>query len=112
MMNADMERRIRSHRMAGDMSLLDLQRVHNRDDVGARDILTVSFRRLRHVRRRIAARSKRNAVMRAGEMPYLGFPCAVIPRKLMNEDNRRTTSRFFVVQADAVCCGVGCHRKS
>src|SRR3982074_1445317 len=102
-----MECRIRSHRMADDMSFLDLQRVHNRDDVGARDVLTVSLRRLRHVRRRIAARSKRNAAMRAGEISYLRFPCAVIPRKLMNEDNRHTTSRFFVVQADAVGCGDG-----
>ena len=57
--DADMQRGIGAHGMADHMCLLDAERVHDRDNVGARDVLAIARRIARHVGRRIAARAKK-----------------------------------------------------
>ena len=88
--------------MADDMRLADAERIHQRDDVAPRDILTVARRIGGDVGRRIAALAVGDATMRPGEAAHLRLPGAVVAGEFMHEDNGRARAGFFVIEMDAV----------
>src|ERR1700745_211361 len=88
--------------MADVVRLLDLQRGHQRDDIGASDVLAVARGVVGDVRRRIAALTVSNAPMGAAEPAYLRLPRAVVSGKFVDEDDRRAAAGFFVIEIDAV----------
>jgi hypothetical protein len=92
--------------MAHDMRLVDLQRVHQRNDVGGGHVLAVAGGVIGDVRRRIAALAVGDAAIGAGEAPHLRLPGAVIAGKFMNKDDRHPDAGFFVVQVHTIA-GLG-----
>ena len=113
-MNADMQRGGRAHRVADHMGFVDFQRVHDRDDVVPGDILAVFVAILGDVGRRITALAVGDAAMGAREMPHLRLPRAVVAGIFMHEDDRRPLAvflaRLFVVQTGAIPRGNMRHR--
>ena len=101
-MNADMQRRRCAHRMADDMRLVDLQRIHQRDDVVARDVLAVARRIGRHIRRRITALAVGDAAMGAREVAKLRLPGAVIARIFVDENHGTPGPDFLVIELGPV----------
>ena len=69
-------------------ALCDAERIHDRDDVAAGNVLTVAGRITRYVRRRIAARGKRDAAMRTREIAHLRFPRSIVAGELVDEHDR------------------------
>ena len=80
-----MKRAIGSHRMTDHMRFIDAERVHDRDDVAAHDVLAVACRIVGDVGRRIAALTECHAAVRAREIAHLRFPGAVIAGEFMDE---------------------------
>ena len=87
------------------MRLVDLQRIHDGDDVVAEHILGVLVGILRHVGRRVAALAVGDAAVRAGKVPHLRLPGAVVGRVFVHEYNRRAAAGFLDVEFGAVGCG-------
>ena len=100
--DADMQRGIGAHGMADHVRLLDLERIHQRNDVVARNILRIARRVGRHVRRRIAALAEGDAAMRAGEIPHLRLPGAIVGGIFVHEDDRRAGAGLLAIDPDAV----------
>ena len=73
-LDADMQRGVGAHRVADHVRLVDLERVHQRQHVVARDVLAVARRLFRHVGGRIAALAVGDAAMRAREIAHLRLP--------------------------------------
>jgi hypothetical protein len=94
-----------AHRVTDDVRLLDLQGVHHRDHIVARDILTVFRTIVRNIGWWIPTLAIGDATVRAGEVPHLHLPRAVVAGKLMNENNWRAYARFLVVKPGTVPCG-------
>ena len=88
--------------MADDVSLIDLQRVHQRDDVGAGEILAIARRIVWYVRRRIAALAESHAAIIPTEPAHLRLPGAVVAGKFMDEDDRRPGAGLLVVEVHAI----------
>jgi hypothetical protein len=91
------ERGIGAHGMAHDVRLVDLQRVHQRDNVGASEVLAIARGVVGNVRRRIAALTVGDAPIGAAEPAHLRLPGAVIAGKFMDKDDRRPGAGFFVI---------------
>jgi hypothetical protein len=87
-MDANMQRRVRAHGVADDVSLVHFQGIHHRQNVVARDILTVARAIFRHIGWRITALAVGDAAMRTGEETHLHLPRAMIARILVHEDHR------------------------
>ncbi len=83
--------------MADHMRLVDLERIHQRDNVVARDVLAVFSAVLRHIGRRIAALAVGDAAVHAREMPHLRLPGAEVASIFMHEDNGRAAASLFVI---------------
>ena len=88
--------------MADHMRLLDAERVHQRDDVGARDILAVTGRIVGHIGRRIAALAIGDAAMGAREIAHLRLPLPIVAGEFVHEDDGRAGADFFVIEVGAV----------
>jgi hypothetical protein len=88
--------------MANDVRLVDLQCVHQRDDVRAGEVLAVARGVVGDVRRWIAALTIGDASIGAAEPAHLRLPGAVIAGKFVNKDYRRPGARLFVVQVHAI----------
>ncbi len=91
--------------MADHVRALDAERIHDRDDVGTGDVLTVARRIAWHLRRRITARGKGDAAMRAREGAHLRFPGPVIAGELVDEHDGRACARLFIIKPGAVRAG-------
>src|SRR5262249_14582309 len=76
--------------------------VHQGDDVSAGNILAVARRIVRDIRRRIATLAERDAAMGARKAAHLRLPGAIVACELMDEDNGRPGTRFFVIKIHAV----------
>src|SRR5581483_2560381 len=100
--HAHMQRRVGAHGMADDVRLRELECIHERDDVVARDVLPVPLGIARHIGRRIAALAVGDAAMRAREMPQLRLPAAIVAGIFVHENDRRALPGLFVIEADAV----------
>src|SRR5580693_1153367 len=74
MAEAEMQRGEAAHGKTHDMSLLDLQMVHHRQNVVGGAVLRIALRFLRHFRWRIATRAKSDAAVALAEMAHLHFP--------------------------------------
>ncbi len=83
-----MQRRVCAHGVADDVSLVDFQGIHNRQNVIARDILAVARAIFRHVGWRITALAVGDAAVRAGEETHLHLPRAVVAGIFVHEDHR------------------------
>ena len=88
--------------MADYVRLVDAERIHDGDDVAAHDVLAITRRIARHVRRRIAAGTEGDAAMRTREIAHLRFPGAVVAGEFMDEDDRRSRPGLFAVEPGAV----------
>ena len=87
--DADMQRGVGAHGVADDMGLVDLERVHQRDDVVAEDVLAVARAVFRHVGGRIAALAEGDAAVGARKVPHLRLPAAPVAGIFVHEDDRR-----------------------
>ena len=105
-----MQRGVGAHRMPDHMRLVDLERVHDRDDVVAEMVLAVSVRIVRDIGGRIAALAVADAAVRAREMAHLRLPGAVVAGIFMHEDDRRAAAGFLVIEPNAVARGDMRHR--
>ena len=83
-----MQRRVCAHGVADDVSLVDFQGIHHRQNVIARDILAVARAIFRHVGWRITALAVGDAAVRAGEEAHLHLPRAVVAGIFVHEDHR------------------------
>src|SRR5665213_1117190 len=109
-MNADMQRGGCAHRMADDMRLVDLERIHHRDDVVAEMVLAIFAGAVWNIRGRITALAISDTAVRAGEMAHLRLPRAPIAGIFMHEDDGRALARFLDIQPDTVtCCNMRHH---
>jgi hypothetical protein len=88
--------------MAHDAGRVDLQRVHQRDDVGASEVLAIARGVIGNVRRRIATLTVGDAAMIAAEPAHLRLPGAIIAGKFMDKDDRRPGASFFVIQVHTI----------
>ena len=88
--------------MADDVSIINLQCIHQRDDVRAGGVLPVTRGIVRNVGRRIAALTIGDAAIGAREAPHLRLPGAVIAGKFMDKDDRRPGAGLFVIQVHAI----------
>ena len=104
-MDADMQRGRRAHRMPHHVRSLDFERIHQRDYIVARDILTVLRAIFRHVGGRIAALAVGDAAVCARKEPHLRLPGAPIAGIFMHEDDGRALARLLVIQSSAIARG-------
>src|SRR5262245_20296560 len=96
--DTDMQCRVAAHGMPDNMCLLDLERIHDCDDVITRNVLAVLRAIFWHIGRWIAALTVGDTTMGAGEISHLHLPSAVVASVFMDEDHRRTDSGFFVIE--------------
>ncbi len=101
-----------AHRDADDMRLRDVEPVEHRPDIVARPFLRILPPILGNIGGRIAARVERDAAIAPREIAQLGLIAAIIPGKLMDEDDRVAGPDLFVIEADAVIGGEVGHRSS
>src|SRR5262245_13835899 len=97
-MDADVQRSVAAHGVADDMRFFDLQGIHDRDHVVARNVLAVFRAVFGHVGWRITALAVSDAAMGTGEEAHLHLPSAIVAGVFMDEDHRRTASGFFDVE--------------
>ena len=102
MMQADMHRGVGAHGMADHVRLLDAERIHECDDIGARHVLAVTRRIVRHVGRRIAALAIGDAAMGAREIAHLRLPLPIVASEFVHEDDGRAGADLFVIELRAV----------
>src|SRR5665647_2656781 len=84
------------------MRSVDFKRVHQCDDVVARDVLAVAGAIAGNVGGRIAALAIGHAAVRPRKMPHLRLPGAEIAGIFMHKDDRRTLAGLFVIQPRAI----------
>jgi hypothetical protein len=87
------------------MRLVDRERIHDRNHVVARDVLTIVVWIGRNVGRGIAALAVSHAAMLAAEIAHLRLPAAIVAGVFMDEDDRRPAADLLDVELGPVCCG-------
>jgi hypothetical protein len=105
---ADLQRGIGAHRQPDEMRLRDFEVIEHGERVGVEMFVGVDVGRGRHIRRRVAARGIGDAAMPAREVAHLRLPIGVVGREFVQEDDRRSLTGLFEVEADIVAGdGVG-----
>ncbi len=94
-----------THRQSKDMGGVNVQCVEHGQDVVAGEILAIHLPILRNVRWRKAAGVKGDASVPPREVANLRFPASEIAGELMDKDDRRALTGFFVKKVYAVFRG-------
>lgn len=84
------------------MRLFDLEMIKDRDRVAHDMLVTVGGRIGRHVGRLVAARRVGDAAVALAKFAQLRLPAAVISRKFMHEQDRRTPTHLFIIEPNLV----------
>ena len=93
---------VRAHRVADDMCALQMQVIHDRSYVVARDVLRVARAIGRDVGRRVATCAESDAAVLAAQVAHLRLPAAVVAGVLVHKHHRRANAALLVIEADAV----------
>jgi hypothetical protein len=101
---ADLQRRIGAHRQTDKMRFRDLQMIQHRERVAVKMLVGVGVGRRRHVGGRVAACGIGDTAVAAREIAHLRLPIGVVGREFMQEEDRRSATRLFEIEADIVVC--------
>jgi len=96
------QRREAAHRQPNDVRFANSEMIENRSDVIGSAVLRIRIWVFGYIGGRITPRVERNAAVAPAEMAHLRLPTAMIPGKFMHEDQRRSGTRFLVVEAHSV----------
>ena len=84
------------------MRFRDFEMIEHGERVGVEMLVGVDLGRRRHVGGRIAARRIGDAAVAAREIAHLRLPIGVVGREFVQEDDRRSASRLFEIEADII----------
>jgi hypothetical protein len=76
--------------------------IEHRERVGVEMFVGVDIGRGRHVGRRIAARGIGDAAMAARKVAHLRLPIGVVGGEFVQENDRSSISRLFVMETDII----------
>ena len=76
--------------------------IQHRERIGIEVLVGIDVGAGRYIGRRITARGIGDAAVAAREVAHLRFPIGVVGRELMQEDDRGSASRLFVVKPDVI----------
>jgi hypothetical protein len=92
-----LQRRETAHRQTCDVRAVYAPVPKHIADIVAGPFLRVACNILGHVRRRVSPGVERDAAEPPRQIAHLGFPAAMIPRKLVNEDQGDAGARFLEI---------------